>query len=100
AFRKDCLDGITQHARSKPIDQSLARGVIERCFYVQGDYGSADDHAKLARRLESLDEKYKTGGNRLFYLSTPPTQFEPIISRLGERPAAPEGAWRRIIIEK
>jgi len=43
-----------------------------------------------------------TGGNRLFYLATPPSAFAPISRHLGRSSIAREedGAWRRLIVEK
>ncbi|MCU1276426.1 MAG: zwf [Bryobacterales bacterium] len=102
-YRKECREAVTQFARTKPLDENVW-GRIERCIsYVQGDYGSAPDHAKLAEHLSKIDQTVGTAGNRLFYLSTPPNTFEPIIQCLGEQlkknPAKP-GTWQRVIIEK
>ena len=61
-------------------------------------------HAKLADTLQKLDREKGTEGNRLFYLSTPPNTFEPIITNLGElrasRPTGGKPPTQRIIIEK
>src|SRR5258706_1488011 len=102
-YRKECREAVTQFARTKPLDENVW-GRIERSIsYVQGDYGSAPDHAKLADQLSKIDQTVGTAGNRLFYLSTPPNTFEPIIQCLGEQlrknPAKP-GTWQRVIIEK
>ena len=48
------------------------------------DYGADEAHKKLSSRLREMDSKHGTAGNRLFYLSTPPNTFAPIISCLGE----------------
>ncbi len=53
------------------------------------------------QRMTQLDKQFGTAPNRLFYISTPPQAFEPIISCLGQRQQAnPSGGWQRIIIEK
>src|SRR5260370_758697 len=42
-----------------------------------------------------------TGGNRLFYLATPPSGFLPISRELGRTGMLAEnGSWRRLVIEK
>src|SRR5437588_215862 len=42
-----------------------------------------------------------TGGNRLFYLATPPNAFLPISCELGRTGMLAEnGAWRRLVVEK
>src|SRR5208283_4396199 len=59
--------------------------------------------AQLAKRLAEIDAEKKLGGNRLFYLSTPPEVYPDIVEQLGRaglaRPGNP-GSWVRIIIEK
>src|SRR6202043_3696385 len=53
-------------------------------------------------RLEKLETNRSTGGNRLFYLATPPTAFAPISRQLGRTGMLKEanGAWRRLVVEK
>jgi len=103
-YRKDCYEAIKKNARHKPIDEAIWKKMENNIYYVSGAYDGADDHAKLASLLSRLDKTNDTGGNRLFYISTPPDAFEGIITRLGERakidgPEKPAG-WQRIIIEK
>jgi glucose-6-phosphate 1-dehydrogenase len=79
---------------------------LEKCFYYfkASDYGSADDHQRLAQVLQKIDGTHGTGGNRLFYLSTPPETFKPVIDCLGQCKLVRRGAvkenWQRLIIEK
>jgi len=51
-----------------------------------------------------LDQERGTAGNRLFYLSTPPSFFPVIVKNLGDsglaKPQEPGKTWTRIIIEK
>src|SRR5882762_5472708 len=109
-FRMECRDGVQKFGRSKPIDEGVWRALEQRIYYARADYGSAEDHARVAEQLKKLDQKHRTPGNRLYYLATPPNQFEPIIERLGEhlleeaksRPYYGDDgeSWKRIIIEK
>jgi glucose-6-phosphate 1-dehydrogenase len=53
----------------------------------------------------ALDTRFGTGGRRLFYLATPPSLFEPIITGLqesgqGDLRSITADDWRRIVIEK
>jgi glucose-6-phosphate 1-dehydrogenase len=72
-------------------------------LYQAGDYGDQNSYAQLAKRLAELDAGKKLGGNRLFYLSTPPEVYPDIVEQLGRaglaRPSNPN-SWVRIIIEK
>jgi glucose-6-phosphate 1-dehydrogenase len=101
-FRKEARDAVTKFARTKPIDEAVLRNLEGRFFYHAGDYGSEESHAACADRIAQLDRQFGTEPNRLFYISTPPQAFEPIITCLGKRQqAAPlQGRWKRIIIEK
>ena len=105
-YRRNCRDAVERHGRSKPINPQEWKKLEERIYYTQADYGSAEDHARVAETLNRLDKKFGNGsGNRLFYLATPPNAFEPVIQRLGEQRLARPGVdspnqWERIIIEK
>jgi glucose-6-phosphate 1-dehydrogenase len=104
-YRKEARDAVQKYARTKPADMELWQTVEQRLHDFRGDYGSADDHQRLAEFLANLDEKYgNQEKNRLFYLSTPPETFAPIITRLGERALDPKfnptARFKRLIIEK
>ena len=101
-YRKDCREAILKHARNKPVDEALLRRMEQNIFYVAGGYDSPEDHERLAKKLAELDKSHQTGGNRLFYISTPPEAFNDIITRLGEREKKGQNGpgWSRLIIEK
>ncbi|MDQ6910521.1 MAG: glucose-6-phosphate dehydrogenase [Actinomycetota bacterium] len=71
--------------------------------YVSGDYGAPETFARLRDVLDDIDRTRGTSGNRLYYLATPPTTFEAIVTALGEaglnRPVT-DDAFVRIVIEK
>jgi len=105
-FRKIARESIEKYARSKPIDEEVWKKLEPRFYYTQADYGSKDDHSRVATTLGRLDKKFGNPGNRLFYLATPPETFDDIITRLGEQELIHKGQnndpaiWHRIIIEK
>jgi len=96
--------------RSELIQQadSLPRGIIDvflkRCYYLAGDYNELSLYGSLSKRLEELDKQYSCTGNRIFYLSTPPSLFEVIVSRLGALGMTNEpgdgSRWVRVVVEK
>jgi len=55
-----------------------------------------------ASGFEKLEANRATGGNRLFYLATPPDAFAPIARELGRTGLLKEdgGAWQRLVVEK
>ena len=55
----------------------------------------------MREQLDELEATRRTGGNRLFYLATPPNGFLPISQELGRTGMLTEnGAWRRLVVEK
>ena len=100
-YRDECRDAVTKYARTKPVDAAVWKKIEQNIAYVQGDYGSEADHRKLEEKLQKFDADKGTGGNRMFYLSTPPNTFEPIIQCLGKQQQERKATgWERIIIEK
>ncbi len=74
-----------------------------RLFYISGEYDDDEGFKQLQERISMLEEQWNIGGNRLFYLSTPPSVYEPIITCLGNadlvKPAGGHN-WTRVVIEK
>ncbi|MCI0534859.1 MAG: glucose-6-phosphate dehydrogenase [Verrucomicrobiales bacterium] len=85
------------------VDEGKWRDFAQSLGYFTGDYQDPEAYRRLAVRLDELDRERGLGGNRLFYLSTPPEMYRPIIEQLGRaglaRPAG-RNSWARIIIEK
>jgi len=74
-----------------------------RLFYISGEYDDSEGFLRLSERIATLEDQWSIGGNRLFYLSTPPSVYEPIISRLGTAglvAPARKQSWTRVVIEK
>jgi glucose-6-phosphate 1-dehydrogenase len=100
-FRREIETAIFKDA---PAESSL-RAAWERfsgnITYMQGDFSRLQAHKDLSQRLESHEREKGLQGNRLFYLATPPSQYEGIIRNLGSAQLAQqERGWTRIIIEK
>ena len=57
---------------------------------------------RCANNSKNWKPTRQTGGNRLFYLATPPNAFAPISRELGRAGLLKEenGAWRRLVVEK
>lgn len=73
------------------------------CFFVVGQYDDGAAYDRLGDMLERLARQRGTGGNVLFYVSTPPRLYSVIAERLhgaGLADDAEGGGWRRILLEK
>ena len=102
-FRQGVDSAIRKKCDSVQPAQCMA--FLERCFYVQGQYQSADLYDSLQREMTRLDEKFSVDGTRLFYLSVPPNLYGEIARRLGEYKLTCPGASGhlqnvRLVIEK
>ncbi len=76
---------------------------MQHLHYFSGNYDDSDAYKKLRERLNELDGEGQLGGNRLFYLATPPDVYVRIIEQIGKaglaKPAS-DKSWTRVIIEK
>ena len=81
---------------------SLPSQLLEQFRFVRGGYDDPQTYQALADLLADLDATAGTAGNRLFYLSTPPQAFSPIVTGLtgAGLNRAPGGGFARVLIEK
>lgn len=102
-FRATTAEAAKTMSEIGPIDSTQWESFAACLYYQSGDYSDPQAYQQLAKRLEQLESEKKLGGNRLFYLSTPPEVYPHIVEQLGRaglaRPSSP-GSWVRIIIEK
>ena len=90
-FRAKVLDG------GEAVNPELTDGYR----YLSGAYDDPETYRRLAALLEELDALRGTAANRVFYLSTPPEAFGPIVTGLGGAGLNhhPTG-FSRVVIEK
>ncbi|WP_245896019.1 glucose-6-phosphate dehydrogenase [Deinococcus irradiatisoli] len=73
----------------------------ELLYYEFGDFGTDEVYEKVKVQLDEAEEAHGGRKNALFYLSTPPSLFEPISNGLGRLGLQQQQeGWRRIIVEK
>lgn len=101
-FRQTLLEGINDNSRNGKVEQNVWESFAQGISYLQASFDEADGYARLKGRLDAIDEERGTGGNRVFYLATPPESYSEIIQQLGAHGLnhAPNDGWVRIIIEK
>ena len=74
---------------------------VKLLFYQPIDTNNPDDYAKVKSRLDQLDGEFKTEGNIVFYLSTPPVLYDKIPASLAQHGLNhQEGSFRRLVVEK
>jgi glucose-6-phosphate 1-dehydrogenase len=105
-FRAEALESINTFSRRRPVNPSVWETFARGLFYCQTQFDDINGYRALAERLAMLDRERGTGGNRIFYLATPPSFYTTIGNLLSESGNAKRGVasgdngWTRIIVEK
>lgn len=104
-FRISMRDSLKKYAADVPFDEAKWERFSSCIYYLSAFFDKPGGLTELSQLLETISQRHGTKGNNLFYLSTPPSLYNPIIDRLAEsnltevqkRVAVP---WPRIVVEK
>jgi glucose-6-phosphate 1-dehydrogenase len=109
-WRATVLESLNKYMPEEDrLSEEAQQAFAQRLYYCQSNFDDLSGYKKLSDLLARLDQEHDTGGNRLFYLATPPDTDPGIIAKLGEsglaRPVDKNNetgkeSWTRIIIEK
>jgi glucose-6-phosphate 1-dehydrogenase len=98
-FREQMREGIEDFSdgiESEELWEEFSQGL----FYCPGDIDNEMSYQKLKAFLSEVDEKRKTRGNRIFYLSVAPRFFPEAIRQLGAAEMLHDPQKTRLVIEK
>jgi glucose-6-phosphate 1-dehydrogenase len=99
-LRDSLMKGLRQFA-TRPVDDAIAQRLLACVTCVEADPKEPESFDAMSKQLDKLEAARDTGGNRLFYLATPPSAFLPISRELGRTGMLAEnGVWRRLVVEK
>src|SRR5882724_9991836 len=99
-LRDSLMKGLRQFA-TRPVDDAIAQRLLACVTCVEADPREPESFDAMSKQLDELEATRDTGGNRLFYLATPPNAFLPISRELGRTGMLAEnGVWRRLVVEK
>jgi glucose-6-phosphate 1-dehydrogenase len=100
-FRARMREAVTDFARVQPPTQRVWDRFASCLFYYTGDPSDPGLYPGLGDYIRKVEQERSTGGNRLFYLATPPSIYADVVRCLGETGfnRSAEG-WTRIVIEK
>ena len=97
-------DKVKESLKSSKIEKIDCEKFIKSCHYLSGNYDDINTYKALSEKIETLNEKFSTNNNRIFYLSTPPSIYQVIMENLSETGLFNESGdkepWTRIIVEK
>ncbi len=104
-FRDEMYDAVSEHSRTQPIDPEIWQAFSEQLFYHRSEFDNDEGYRTFAERLKNLDATFNTKGNRIYYLSTPPSHFPIIVQKLKQHGLLYDEAthptrFSRIVIEK
>ena len=95
-LRDGLMKGLHQHA-TRAVDDTIAQRLLACVTCIEADPKDPASFDAMSKRLDQLETAQKTGGNRLFYLATPPNGFLPISRELGRTGMlaenGPGGGW-------
>jgi glucose-6-phosphate 1-dehydrogenase len=102
-FRGAMRKGVERHGRV-PLQTEVWDGFAKGLRYATVDFTAPGGFDDLRRVLAEVDRERGTGGNRVYYLSIPPSGIGTVARRLGEEgmsqvPDTP-GGFCRLIVEK
>src|SRR6476646_6395667 len=99
-LRDSLMKGLREFA-TRPVDDTIAQRLLACVTCIEADPKDPASFDAMRDQLDRLESERKTGGNRLFYLATPPSGFLPIAKELGRTGMLTEnGSWRRLVVEK
>jgi glucose-6-phosphate 1-dehydrogenase len=82
-FRKMAAKAIKEFSR-RELDKKVWDRVAANTSYVAGEYDDKAAFAKLGKHLAAIEKGVGRELQSLFYISTPPAVFEPILINLGK----------------
>jgi glucose-6-phosphate 1-dehydrogenase len=101
AFRDKMRDSVKQFMDDGPFDDTQWGRMAPHIHYVAGDMNDPAMYRAVAKKVVDIEQP-----NVLFYLSTQPSYYGPLVDGIGAASMGPgggesrPGAFRRLVIEK
>ncbi|WP_310583100.1 glucose-6-phosphate dehydrogenase [Deinococcus sp.] len=100
-FRDYALEALRTSKETDAVQPGSLEKFRELLYYEHGDFAGDEVYDRVGQQLDEAENAHGGRKNAVFYLSTPPSLFEPISAGLGRLGLQDETeGWRRIIIEK
>jgi glucose-6-phosphate 1-dehydrogenase len=99
-YRSIAEEAIRTNSRTA-VDDTVLAALLDRLRYIAGVFDDPTYYGRLHETLDELDAEVDTPLNRVFYLSTAPEFFAPIVEALGKNGLdRHDEADVRVVIEK
>ncbi len=104
-FRNELKEDVNSHSRVRPVDEEFWEQFQQKIYYHRSEFDDDAGYEALAKKLNELDQKLGTKGNRVYYLSVQPKFFAPITEKLKQHNLiydvhTEKDRYSRVIIEK
>ncbi|MBV8340401.1 MAG: glucose-6-phosphate dehydrogenase [Candidatus Eremiobacteraeota bacterium] len=102
-FRRELVDAVAESSEIRVRDADLLKRLTDQVYYTSLDFHDSAGYVTLKTKLDDLDQRYHTCGNRVFYIATPASLYADITEKLHESglltPATSQ-SFVRVIMEK
>ena len=102
-FRQFARDAVETFSR-RGLDKDIWERIEPNIEYLAGSYDDLNAFQRLHDRVHEIEAEHDRQFQLLYYISTPPSVFEPIVTNLGEsklsRHGHSSGLKPKIVIEK
>ncbi len=103
AFREAMTESVETYSR-RELQKDIWERVCGNAFYHAGGYDQPGSYQVLRERIEGIEKDLGREVQTLFYISTPPSVFQPILENLGSSGLARRhrhsGFASKVVIEK
>src|SRR5882724_5002561 len=102
AYAQMTTEEFSKQFATSPVDPATWEWLVQRIYYVQGDFADASAFSKLKEQMDQCEKAHGTHGNKFFYLGVAPKFFAVVVKQLGDAGLTDEkdGHYARVIIEK
>lgn len=92
--------GVGQYSRRGKASDRDWEKFAAHLSYLSADYEDPRAYCALSDQISKLEEEWHTTANRVFYLATPPEEFEVIAQQLGRASLSHDRGRVRLVLEK
>ncbi|NOI64757.1 glucose-6-phosphate dehydrogenase [Vibrio sp. 99-8-1] len=97
-FQQKMMQALVENEQ---VEQQAVEAFCQHLYYQPLNTSDVDEYANLKSRLADLHQQHNTGGNTVYYLSTPPSLYGVIPQCLAAHGLNEEvQGWKNLIVEK
>ncbi len=99
-FRLRVRDGVDGFCECGEVDKKIWDRFAGNLTYSSGDFADPETYTTLSGQLKTQENNWGSPANHVFYLATPPSIVETIVSGIGAARLADDKRRFRIVVEK